>query len=59
MAFMRKHHARISYLHLKSVDPEMQKKVFVDGIPFAHAVAQDMFMEPSQGPWIFWLSAMC
>ena len=46
---MRKHHARISYLHLKSVDPEMQKKVLVEGISFAHAVAQDMFVEPSQG----------
>jgi inosose dehydratase len=33
IAFMRKHHARIPYLHLKSVDPEMQKKVEVRGLP--------------------------
>jgi hypothetical protein len=25
--FTRKHHARIPYLHLKSVDPEIQKRV--------------------------------
>jgi len=49
IAFMRKHHARIPYLHLKSVDPEMQKKVEVEGIAFANAVAQDMFVEPSEG----------
>ena len=49
IAFMRKHHARIPYLPLKSVDPEMQKKVEVEGIAFANAVAQDMFVEPSEG----------
>jgi len=49
IAFMRKHHARIPYLHLKSVDPEMQEKVEVEGISFANAVAQDMFVEPSKG----------
>jgi inosose dehydratase len=49
VAFMRKHHARIPYLHLKSVDPEMQKKVAAEGMSFAHAVAADMFVEPNQG----------
>jgi len=49
VAFMRKHHARIPYLHLKSVDPAMQQKIDDEGIPFATAVAQDMFVEPSQG----------
>lgn len=49
IAFMRKHHQRIPYLHLKSVDPRMQQKMVDEGIPFAHAVAQDMFVEPSQG----------
>lgn len=49
VTFMRKHHARIPYLHFKSVDSEMQEKVEAEGIPFAHAVAQDMFVEPSAG----------
>lgn len=49
VAFMRKHHQRIPYLHIKSVDPRMQQKMVDEGIPFAHAVAQDMFVEPSQG----------
>jgi len=49
VAFMRKHHARIPYLHLKSVDRELQKKAETEGIPFANAVAADMFVEPSQG----------
>jgi inosose dehydratase len=47
--FMRKHHARIPYLHLKSVDREMQTKVEREGIPFAKAVEMDMFCEPSKG----------
>ena len=49
VAFMRKHHKRIPYLHLKSVDADMQKKVAEERIPFAHACAQDMFVEPSRG----------
>ncbi|HZQ07984.1 MAG TPA: TIM barrel protein [Anaerolineae bacterium] len=49
IAFMRKHHERIPYLHLKSVDPQMQKRVEAEKIPFAIAVAQDMFCEPSRG----------
>ena len=49
VTFMRAHHERIRYLHLKSVDPEMQSKVEAEGLPFAHAVAQDMFCEPSLG----------
>jgi inosose dehydratase len=47
--FMRRHHRRIPYLHLKSVDPAMQKRVAAEGIPFAIAVSQDMFCEPSKG----------
>jgi inosose dehydratase len=49
VAFMRKHHARIPYLHLKSVDPRIQRKVEAEHIPFAKAVAMDMFVEPNQG----------
>jgi inosose dehydratase len=49
VAFMRRHHERVRYLHLKSVDREIQKKVEREKIPFAKAVAMDMFCEPSQG----------
>lgn len=49
IAFMRKHHDRIPYLHLKSVDLIVQRKVEADRIPFAQAVGMDMFVEPNQG----------
>jgi inosose dehydratase len=48
-AFMRKHHERIPYLHLKSVDRDVQRRVEDEQIPFASAVAMDMFVEPSRG----------
>lgn len=47
--FMRLHHKRIPYLHLKSVDPVVRKRVSDEKIPFAIAVAQDMFCEPARG----------
>ena len=49
VAFMRKHHERIPYLHLKNVDEEIRKEVEAEGIPFAKAVAMDMFCEPGVG----------
>ena len=49
VAFMRKHHKRIPYLHIKSVDATMRQRVKDENIPFAIAVAQDMFCQPSQG----------
>jgi inosose dehydratase len=49
IAFFRRHHARIPYLHLKSVDPRKQEWVARERIPFAIAVANDMFCEPSVG----------
>ena len=49
VAFFRRHHARIRYLHLKSVDGQIQARVQAERIPFAHAVAMDMFCEPSHG----------
>jgi len=49
VAFMRKHHARIPYLHLKSVDPDVQKRVKPNNWPFARAVSMDVFCEPAQG----------
>lgn len=49
VSFMRRYHQRIPYLHLKSVDREVQAKVEAEQIPFAKAVQADMFVEPSQG----------
>jgi inosose dehydratase len=49
VAFTRRHHERIPYLHLKSVDRELQRRVTEEGVPFALAVADGMFVEPSQG----------
>ena len=49
VAFMHKHHARIPFLHLKSIDAGVQRKVAAEHIPFARAVSMDMFVEPSKG----------
>jgi len=49
IAFMRKHHDRIPYLHLKSVDPRKQQEVQEQKIPFGEAVAGNVFCEPSEG----------
>lgn len=47
--FFQAHHARIPYLHLKSVDARIQQDVAQRQIPFAQAVAMGIFCEPSQG----------
>jgi len=49
VAFMRRHPDRVPYMHLKNVDPVKQKQVEAEDIPFAIAVGQDMFCEPSKG----------
>ena len=49
VAFMRRHHDRIHYLHLKSIDREIQKKVEREKLPYSKAVVMNMFCEPSQG----------
>jgi inosose dehydratase len=49
VSFLRRHADRVSYLHLKSVDKEFADRVQRDGIPFAEAVAQGVFVEPSRG----------
>jgi len=49
VAFYRAHHDRVSYLHLKSVDAELRDRVLAEGIPFATAVADGVFVEPSRG----------
>lgn len=47
--FMRQHHERIPYLHLKSVDSHVVEQVTTNNWPFAKAVANDVFCEPSVG----------
>jgi len=47
--FMRRHHQRIPYLHLKSVDIEILQRVEKEKIPLAKAVAMGIFCEPSKG----------
>jgi inosose dehydratase len=49
IAFLRRHHPRIPYLHLKSVDAEKRAQVERDGISFSQAVAEDVFVEPALG----------
>lgn len=49
VAFLSKHRNRIPYLHLKNVNAEKQKTVETKKIPFAEAVAMDLFCEPSVG----------
>ena len=49
VVFMRRHHSRIPYLHLKSLDAQVLKRVQAENIPFAKAVAMGIFCEPSEG----------
>jgi inosose dehydratase len=46
---MRKHHDRIPYLHLKSVEADKRDEVHKGNLSFAEAVANDMFVEPKEG----------
>jgi inosose dehydratase len=49
VGFMRRHHQRIPYLHLKSVDRDVQKRVETENLLFATAVQEGVFCEPSHG----------
>jgi inosose dehydratase len=49
VSFYRRHAERIPYLHLKSVDLEHRDRVERDGTPFAQAVKDGVFVEPSEG----------
>jgi inosose dehydratase len=46
---MRKYHQRIPYLHIKSVDPEIQRKVQAEAISFSEAVGMGMFCDLDRG----------
>lgn len=47
--FMRDHHDRIPYLHIKSVNQGIRAEVAAAGIPFADAVKMGAFTEPKDG----------
>lgn len=47
--FMRDHHARIPYLHIKSVDRGIMAEVAAKQAPFAEAVKMGAFTEPKDG----------
>jgi inosose dehydratase len=49
VAFFRKHHRRIPYLHVKSVDPVLRERVRADDVPFGEAVTRGVFCEPARG----------
>jgi inosose dehydratase len=49
VAFFRRHAERVGHLHLKSVDEERAARVRREGIPFAQAVAEGVFVEPAAG----------
>jgi inosose dehydratase len=49
VSFFARHHDRIPYLHLKSVDGELRERVAREGLSFAAAVAAGVFVEPSLG----------
>lgn len=49
VAFMRRHHARIPYVHLKSIDAAVRDEVREKSLPFTPAVGMGLFCEPEQG----------
>ena len=49
VSFMRRHHERIPYFHIKDIDKDVQRQVEEGCIPFAEAVKMDMFVEPAKG----------
>ncbi len=49
VAFMRRHHERIPYVHLKSVDAEKLRRVNAERLPMAKATSLGVFCEPSRG----------
>ena len=47
--FMRRHHGRIPYLHIKNVDAAVCARVEREGIPMVRAVEMGAFVEPEKG----------
>jgi inosose dehydratase len=49
VSFFRKHHTRIPYLHLKSVNASIRERVEAESLPLNEAVKLGVFCEPDQG----------
>ena len=49
VGFYRKHHGRISYLHLKTMDAAKLARVNAEAIPYETAVEMGTFCEPAEG----------
>jgi inosose dehydratase len=49
IAFMRRHHDRAPYLHIKTVDAALRERAQAEQTPFARAVQMGTFCEPEQG----------
>ena len=49
VSFMRKHHERIPYFHLKTVHAETLRRVNAESIPIGKATAMGAFCEPAEG----------
>ncbi len=49
ISLVRRHYARIWYLHFKNIDREVQRRVEADHATFSQAVAMEMFVEPAKG----------
>ena len=49
VAFFRKHHQHIRYLHLKSIDGAILEKARADGVDFMETVLRKVFVEPAVG----------
>ncbi len=47
--FMRCHHARTPYLHIKTVDAGLRERVQAEDLPFPEAVRLGAFCEPQDG----------
>jgi inosose dehydratase len=49
IGFMRRHHDRVDYLHVKSVDPAVLADARRESLPFSAAVARGAFCELDRG----------
>ena len=49
LGFLRRHHRRVAYLHLKNTDPAVHSRVAAESILFGAAVRMGVFCEPSKG----------
>ncbi len=47
--FMRRHHHRVDYLHIKSIDPVVLAQARREALPFSAAVARGAFCELDRG----------